>query len=294
MNKPDIYQTVTNAIIEAIESGQTEEKFQMPWSGFASMPFNINSGKAYRGVNVPVLWAYQMKYAYVSGYWGTYKQWQEMGVQVRKGEKSVPVVFWNQVEVEPQKDNEEKETRLYARWFSVFNADQVDGFELPATKTINEVETLQAVDDFVRNTNARIKSRGTRAYYDRSHDLIVMPSKALFHDTETMTSTEAFYATLLHELTHWTGAKERLDRKKGKKFGDADYAYEELIAELSAAMLCVMLGITSSTRADHAQYIDIWLKALKNDKRFIFSAASHAQKAVDYLFLLQPEIEKQS
>lgn len=285
--KEDIYQSVTNSIIEAIESGQTADKYQMPWAGYNSIPMNATSGKAYRGVNIPVLWVHQMKGGYKSGLWGTYKQWAEKGAQVRKGEKGSHIVFWKTLEIEPQDDNVEGETRMFARWSVVFNADQVEGFTIPEPKHEGHAERIAAADQFASQTKAVIKTGSGEAYFDRLADTIAMPDMGRFFDTVTSTATEGYYSTLLHELTHWSGAASRLNRAQGKRYGDHGYAFEELVAELGSAMLCAMLGITTSTRADHAQYIDGWLKALKDDKRFIFSAASQAQKAVDYLASLQ-------
>lgn len=288
-SKPDVYQTVTNAIVEAIESGQTTEKFIMPWNGVSSLPVNASTQKVYRGINIPMLWMAQMENNYQSGFWGTYKQWKQLGAQVRKGERGTSIVFWKVADVEPEDDNQDAETRMFARWSILFNADQVNGYEIPYQETQGDVQIIDAANAFIAATDATIRNGGSRAYYHRSDDYIALPEIDSFHDTPTMTATEAYYATALHELTHWTGAPHRLDRTKGKRFGDVDYAFEELIAELGAAMLCAMLGITSSTRPDHAHYIDGWLKALKNDKQFIFSAASQAQKAADYLYSLQPE-----
>lgn len=288
--KPDIYQTVTDAIVTAIESGQTAEKWVMPWEGFTSLPLNASTGKSYRGINIPVLWVQQMERGFNSGYWATYKQWQEMGAQVRKGQKGANVVFWKLLDIEPEGDNDEAHTRMFARWSTIFNADQVDGFEFPTQEGKGTAQTVETTESFMTATGATIKRGGASAYYHPDSDYIALPDQDGFYDTPTSTATEAYYSTALHELTHWTGASKRLDRKQSKRFGDTDYAFEELIAELGAAMLCAMLGITSSTRADHAHYIDGWLKALKSDKRFIFSAASQAQKAADYLFSLQPEV----
>lgn len=288
--KKDIYQTVTDAIIAAIESGQTKDKFVMPWEGLHSLPMNACTGKSYRGINIPMLWAHQMEKGYQSGYWGTYKQWLEIGAQVRKGEKGTCIVFWKVLDIEPEDDNEEAESRMFARWSTVFNADQVEGFDIPTEKREGAAQLMETAEGFIAATGATIETGGNSAYYHPAKDAITLPERDIFHDTPTSTATEAYYSTVLHELTHWTGAPQRLDRKRGKKYGDAEYAFEELIAELGAAMLCAMLGITSSTRADHAHYIDGWLKALKNDKRFIFSAASQAQKATDFLFSLQPEV----
>ena len=291
MTKTDIYQTVTNAIVEAIENGQASDKFVMPWNGFNAVPINAQTGKHYRGVNIPSLWAAQLENGYQSGHWASYKQWKELGAQVRKGEKGAFIVCWKAIEVEPKKDNDEGETRMFAKWFTVFNADQVEGFTIPQEESHGEAQIIETAESFLAATGASIRRGGGEAYYNRTGDFIALPEISLFHNTETSTATECYYSTALHELTHWSGARHRLDRKKGKRFGDGDYAFEELTAELGAAMLCAMLGISSHTRPDHAQYIDSWLKALKNDKKFIFSAASQAQKAADYLFSLQPEDE---
>lgn len=287
MSKQDIYQTVTNAIIEAIESGQTADKFEMPWSGFSAVPVNAQTGKTYRGVNIPVLWAQQMHKGFQSGYWATYKQWQERGAQVKKGEKGIQIVFWKSIEIEPKNDNEEAETCMFARWSVVFNADQVEGYTVPAEEKAGQARIIEEAENFIAATGATIQKGGCSAYYHKTQDYIALPDMALFHDTATSTATEAYYSTALHELTHWSGAEHRLNRIKGQKHGDSDYAYEELVAELGAAILCAQLGITSGTRLDHAQYIDGWLKALKSNKKFIFSAASQAQKAADYLTDLQ-------
>ena len=292
MSNQEIYQAVTDSIIAAIEAGQTAEKFQLPWSGFSAIPMNAQTKNSYRGVNIPILWASQLQAGFASGYWGTYKQWQERGAQVKKGAKGTKIVFWKEIEIEPHGDNEESESRMFARWSVVFNADQVEGFEIPMpNKAKGTAEILDEAESFIQATGAKIHYSGTRAYYDHKADAITLPERALFRDTQTRTATEGFYSTALHELTHWSGAPQRLNREKGKAYGDSAYAFEELVAELGAAMLCASLGITGSTRADHAQYIDGWLKALKSDKKFIFAAASQAQKSADYLKSLQPQTE---
>jgi antirestriction protein ArdC len=293
MKGQDIYQSVTDDIIRAIEDGQTAEKFQLPWNGFSAIPENANTGKTYRGINIPVLWAHQLHGGFKSGLWATYKQWQEQGAQVRKGEKGSHIVFWKTFETDAEADAQEEtdsKTRIMARWSVVFNADQVDGFTFPESEAATgTAERIASVEDFITATQAAVKDGQGSAFYDRKQDYIGMPDMGLFRDTENGTATESYYATILHELTHWSGADHRLKREKGKRFGDSAYAFEELVAELGAAMLCAALGIVSTTRADHAQYIDGWLKALKDDKRFIFSAASQAQKAADYLFSLQAQ-----
>jgi antirestriction protein ArdC len=292
--KQDIYEQVTASIIQAIEAGEDGNGWTMPWQSFASMPENVASKKPYRGVNVPTLWIAQAAKGYSHGIWGTYKQWNELGAQVRKGEKGTPIVFWGTVtkDKDNESDNEsdnEKKTHIFARYSVVFNACQVDGYELPHVPELpdNGAEKIAHVEQFIAALGANITHNEARAYYSPSDDRVNMPDIGLFHATELNTPIESYYSTMFHELTHWTGAQSRLDRVKGKKFGDKDYAYEELIAELGAAMACATLGVSVSPRQDHAQYIANWLKALKNDKKFIFSAASAAQKALDYMQGLQ-------
>lgn len=271
----DIYQTVTNNIIEAIEAGQTADKYQAPWSGVSVMPENVASGNLYRGVNVISLWVHQAVSGFDSGVWGTYKQWKEQGAQVKKGEKGTRVVFWKALDVEPEGDDEEQNIRMFAKWTTVFNAAQVEGYTGKAVAPVmGGGECIEEAEQFVAATGADIRRDDLRAYYRPAEDYIALPDKTVFTDTATSTATECYYSTLLHELTHWSGAAHRLDRSQSGK--RSDYAFEELIAELGAAMMCAMLGITSETRADHAQYIDGWLKALKDDRRFIFAAASQA------------------
>lgn len=288
MNKTDIYESVTNSIIEALEDGSNGE-WSLPWHEFSDMPQNVQTGKSYRGVNVPMLWLYQQKHGYKSGLWATYKQWKDLGAQVRKGEKGSQIVFWKSYEVEAQEDHGEAETRMFARWSVVFNVDQVDGYELVPENEKGDVQIIETANHFIKATGADIRHGESRAFYNRIGDFINVPALDIYKDTGTSTATENYYSTLLHELTHWSGAPNRLDRTKGKKFGDQEYAFEELVAELGSAMLCSSLNVSPAPRLDHAHYIKNWLKALKSDKRFIFKAASQAQKAVDYLYGLQPE-----
>ena len=285
--KTDIYQSVTNSIVEAIENGATGEQFVLPWHGVSALPQNACTGKPYHGVNVPMLWACQMSRGFPSGIWATYKQWQEKGAQVKKGEKGSQVVFWKRIDIEPTQDDEERQGRMFARWSTVFNAQQVDGFELTPDYEPAEFDALAAADALVKASGADIRHGEARAYYRPSEDYINLPSPEAFKATSGSSATQNFYSVLFYELTHWSGSAHRLDRKKHKKFGDADYAFEELIAELGAAMVCVTTGVETAVREDHAHYIANWLKALKGDKQFIFAAASQAQKAVDYLHSLQ-------
>lgn len=296
MNKPDVYTQVTNTIISAIEAGAGD--WQMPWHRSSVFPTNIDTGKAYRGVNVLSLWVAACAKGFGTGTWGTYRQWQKNGCQVRKGEKSSLVVFYKEIEVDdPEMGNEDGNgqrgyKRLIAKASWVFNSDQVDGYEPePIPEPETPVEHIEAAEAFVQGTGAIVKHGGGRAFYRPSDDIIQMPERERFLGSDTSTPTEAYYSTLLHELTHWTGAKKRCDREFGKRFGDQAYAMEELVAELGAAFLCADLGISVTPREDHAAYINNWLQVLKTDKRAIFTAASKAAQASDYLLKLQERVQ---
>jgi len=282
MTKIDVYQDVTNRIIEALEKG-LDGKFELPWHGVSQIPENAHTGKRYKGVNVPLLWVYQLTEGYQSGIWATYKQWQDQGAQVRKGEKSAHIVFWKIIEQEPTQDNEEQSMRMFAKWSRVFNADQVEGFNADNDFIPSDIGAIGAADALIDSSGADIRHDEIKAFYSPSGDFINMPPIERFKETSDSTATENYYSTIFHELTHWTGAKHRLDRLPSEKFSKSDYAFEELVAELGAAMSCASTGVTALPRADHAKYIACWLKALHDDKKFIFSASSHAQKAVDYL-----------
>ncbi len=290
MTKIDVYQDVTNRIIEALEKG-LDEKFELPWHGVSQVPENVHTGKRYKGVNVPLLWVYQLTEGYQSGIWATYKQWQDQGAQVRKGEKSAHIVFWKMIKQEPTQDNEEQSMRMFAKWSRVFNADQVEGFNPDSDFIPSDIGAIGAADTLIDASGADIRHDEIKAFYSPSGDFINMPPIERFKETSDSTATENYYSTIFHELTHWTGAKHRLDRLPSEKFSKSDYAFEELVAELGAAMSCASTGVTALPRADHAKYIACWLKALQDDKKFIFSAASHAQKAVDYLYSFT-EMEK--
>jgi antirestriction protein ArdC len=166
----------------------------------------------------------------------------------------------------------------------VFNANQVDGFKIPEIETSQTTTQLDNVEVFIKKTGARILYRDSFARYQPITDLITMPDKDSFVGTETSTAIETYYGTILHELAHWTGHNTRLDRIiSSTRFGSESYAIEELIAELTAAYLCVELGVSSSPRQDHVNYIASWLKVLKKDNKAIFYAARQAAVAAEYL-----------
>jgi antirestriction protein ArdC len=216
--------------------------------------------------------------------------------QVRKGEKASYIVFYKDggpgTGAEPSdddRDDAQSTRRLFARASAVFAAEQVENFALQEPMPqADPVVACEAAERFVAATGATIRHEGHRAFYRPSTDTIYMPPRAAFRGTATSSPTEAYYATLFHELTHWTGNKSRCDRELGKRFGGpAAYAMEELIAELGSAFLSAEIGITGEPRADHAAYIADWLAILREDKKAIFTAASKAAQAAAFLGAMQ-------
>jgi antirestriction protein ArdC len=166
---------------------------------------------------------------------------------------------------------------IFTRGYSVFNAAQVDGYTAKSEPDLPMPERIEKADSFFQSIGATLRHGGNRAYYAPETDHIQMPPFQAFVETAS------YYSTLAHEHTHWTGKAQRCDRQLGKRFGDKAYAAEELIAELGAAFTCAHLGLSTEPREDHAQYINSWLKVLKVDKRAIFTAASKAQQAADFM-----------
>ncbi|MBX9865086.1 MAG: ssDNA-binding domain-containing protein [Hyphomicrobium sp.] len=287
----DIHAEITNALIDAVLADPGSPR--MPWrrtAGPLYMPSNALTRNAYRGINVVSLWVSAEVRGYATPIWATYRQWSELGAQVRQGERSTLVVFYKEYESEPDPSNADDDgKRRVARASYVFNADQVDGFTLPvAPRLLGPIERLEGVDRFVTATRARVEHGGDRAFYRQTTDTIHMPDEGLFYGTDTMDRNEAYYAVLAHELTHWTGAKQRLSRDMSHRFGENGYAAEELVAEIASAFLCSELGITQDTRIDHAQYVANWLQLMQDDSRAIFAAAAKASEAVAYLKKMQP------
>lgn len=291
----DLHATLTNQIIAAIEKGAGE--FQMPWhhGGATSRPWNAASGKRYGGINIISLWIAAEASAYPHPIWATYKQWSEKGAQVRRGERSSLIVFYKTLDVAATNDatgDAEQRRVPLARASHVFNIAQVDGATPPDTESLvaaQAIDPIAAADHVARQSGAVIREGGARAFYSPRDDLIAMPDRALFTGTATMSATEAWYATLLHELTHWTGGEKRLKRSLTARFGENAYAMEELVAELGAAYLCADLGVTPALRPDHAAYIQSWLTVLRADTRAIFTAAARAQDAAALLLSFAPD-----
>lgn len=279
-----VYESITDSIILAIEQGASD--FVMPWHGegpAVGKPTNALTGATYRGINVVALWAEACVRGYGSRHWATYRQWASLGAQVKRGEQASTVVFYKKLEPSEPDGGEDTNGRLIAWASSVFNAEQVDGWALDMPLAISLVDRIDAVERAIALIGAEIRHGGSVASYVPAEDFVRMPAAERFVGSPTSTPTEAYYSTLLHELTHWTGAPHRLDRAFGKRFGDDAYAMEELVAELGAAFLCADFAISNEPRPDHAAYLSGWLSILDADKRAIFGAARLASEAATYL-----------
>ena len=294
MEKQDLYTRITNRIIAELEAGT--RPWLKPWNaehaaGRITRPLRHN-GIPYRGINVITLWMTATARGYACPIWLTYKQAQELGAQVRKGEHGELVVYADKItKTETTEKGDEVEREIpFLKGYTVFNAEQIDNlpphFTAPAAPTLDPVQRIAHAESFFASTGADIRYGGDRAFYAIHPDYIQMPPFETFKDAE------AFYATLGHETCHWTRHETRLNRDFGRKrWGDEGYAAEELVAELGSAFLCADLGLTPEPRQDHAAYIESWLKVLRNDKRAIFTAASYAERAAAFLHGLQPKAE---
>jgi antirestriction protein ArdC len=285
----DVYTRVTDRIVADLESGT--KPWMKPWAnssgdGFIARPVRHN-GIPYRGVNILMLWGEAMDKGFSASTWMTYQQARELGAHVRKGETGSLVVYADSFK-KTETDDRGNDVELdipFMKGYTVFNVEQIDRLPekyCPPPKQIVSVPVQIAMAEaFFTATGARLQHGGNRAFYSPSRDFIQLPPLASFRDSESYAATKA------HELVHWTAHEKRLNRTLGKRFGDAAYAAEELVAEIGAAFLCADLGITPETMPDHADYLAHWLSILKSDKRAIFTAASQAQKALDYLYELQ-------
>ncbi|WP_136661691.1 zincin-like metallopeptidase domain-containing protein [Nitratireductor sp. XY-223] len=287
----DVYSRITDQIVEALEQGV--RPWMKPWdaehaAGRITRPLRHN-GIPYAGINVVMLWSSAVAQGFAAPIWMTFRQAKELGGHVRNGEKGSLVVYANTItctETDAETGEDEEREIPFMKGYSVFNVEQIDGlparFHAVAEPQLDPVQRMGHVEQFFAATDADIRHGGNQAYYAVGTDYVQMPPFVSFKDAES------YYATLAHECTHWTRHPSRLDRDFGRKrWGDEGYAMEELVAELGSAFLAADLGITPEVREDHAAYISSWLKVLKNDKRAIFTAASHAQKAADFLHGLQ-------
>jgi antirestriction protein ArdC len=282
MSNLDLYDTVTRQIILALESGTPP--WVCPWAcdPLEMTPRNAATARPYRGVNVLLLSMRLVASGYSRSRWLTFNQARALGASVRTGERGTTVVFFKMHEVgndaaEPKTESPRVVPLL--RSFTVFNVSQIDGLVLePATALPEEWSPCAAADGLITACGAEIRHGGTRAFYLPSEDFIQLPANSAF------LTAEDYYATALHEVTHWSGHPSRCDRPLGRRHGLDAYAFEELVAEMGSAFLPNYCGLPGQLQ--HASYIASWLAALRNDKRLIFTAASQAQRAADYVLSL--------
>lgn len=281
----DIYQSVTNQIIAALEAGT--QPWVCPWQAGAGdmAPANLASGRPYRGINVLLLNLRAMIGGYSLNRWMTFQQARSLGASVRMGEQGTPIVFFKMHEVGTgdahatySSRGEDRKVIPLLRSFTVFNAAQIDGLPevlQPAPQAAPDWNACEVAELILTASQAQIRHGGARAFYAPALDVIQLPERSAFANATD------YYGTALHELTHWTGHPERCNRVMSSRAHIEAYAFEELVAEMGSAFLGNYCGLPGQLQ--HASYIDSWLQALRSDKRLIFTAASQAQKAADYL-----------
>lgn len=288
----DNYQHVTDTLVDLLGDVDPTD-WQRPWAGGAPRPENGHSGHVYRGANTLLLWARATAEAYSSHEWFTFRQAKKAGGHVKKGETGTPICFFDVIEkeVEPEEggdDEPETETFPILKTYTVFNVDQTtldpesDDFE-PL-----DAERVDHVDAFIDATGAEIEHDGAAAAYRPADDVIQLPAYERFH------SRRRYYTTTLHELAHWTGHPDRLDRgEKFERFGTREYAAEELTAELASAFVAADLGLELEYE-EPAAYLKSWLRLMRDDKYALFTAARAAEDAAEYLHDQQPDEETEA
>ena len=282
----DVYAIVTEKIINLLEQGVVP--WRRPWTSIG-LPSNLVSKKPYKGINYFLLSASK----YVSPFWLTYRQANQLGGCVRKGEESTIVVFWKVEDVkqggedlDPEENHDKSHRRFLLRYYRVFNLEQCELPQtvldkLPKTET-HEHDPIEAAERIIAEmpNPPEIQYAGSKAFYSSITDRITLPPRELF------ISAEEQIATTYHEVSHATGHPKRLNRKsiaEAAPFGSEIYASEELVAEMSAAYLCAEGGISPAVIVNQAAYVAGWLKQLRGDRKLVVHAAAQAQKAADYI-----------
>jgi antirestriction protein ArdC len=285
--RASIYERITADILAAIERGVGT--WRMPWhhdGSPAARPINVATGVAYRGLNILALWAAAEEAGYTHGLWGTYRCWVGLGAQVRKGERATLAVFWKRSDNGEAEDGDEnaqsRRSRMFARGFSLFNIAQVDGYSPPEVPRLAEGERIAHAEAFIAALKVPIIVGGDMAYYQPSTDTVHLPPFERFKDAVSHAGVA------VHECAHASGAPHRLARDLTGRFGSFAYALDEAIAELTASFVLADLGLAHEPRADHAAYLASWMEILKSDSRAIFTAASKAQQAADWMHAQQP------
>jgi antirestriction protein ArdC len=299
----DIYLDVTNKIVSALSQGVIP--WIKPWttsglSADAPFPINAITRRPYAGINIPLLWAEARLRGYRQDRWLTYNQARKAGGHIRKGEQSTLAVLYKPMSKEAHDEDgqvvrdEQGNVKMVQfallRTHCLFNIEQTEGLPIEEQQNDEGEDTMAFIDHapaerLLDASGAHIEHRyGDSAFYLPIRDLIQLPTKAQFVDVGS------YYATALHELTHWSGHHSRLNREGitgGHAFGSAAYAFEELVAEMGAAFLCALTGTQGELR--HEEYLASWLKILKEDKRAIFRASGLAREASEYLLALMPD-----
>lgn len=279
--KQEIYSQVTEQIIADLEAGVMP--WEKPWSGGFSLPRNASTKNFYSGINILILWMRQKRAGFASSQWLTFNQAKALGGSVKKGEKGTRILFYSPLQVEEKNDAGEVEEKKISmtKVHAVFNLTQIEGLESVVedercTVQKSEPEICEDAEKVLKASGAHLFfDGGPMAFYNIETDSIHMPEKAAFQDQL------GYYSTLLHELTHWTGAKSRLDRSLQSNKATSQYAVEELVAELGSSFLCAHVGLKYTSQ--HASYIASWLKVLRDDKAAIFKAAAQARVAATFL-----------
>lgn len=287
----DIYQQVTDAVIESLENGDII--WLKSWNSFG-LPKNITTGKQYRGWNIFWFNFHTLIKTYKTPFYLTFHQAQKLGGSIRIGERGTRITYWATMEDKKTlielKNSATGETttkhpeRLIPTLHTVFNIDQTEGIAFPKVEALfrSNTEKILACDHVIQSMplTPSIRHQGYKAYYILQTDQVTIPDLSLFH------TSEAYYSTLFHELAHSTGHASRLNRKELLEydgFGGKNYSKEELTAELTVAFLSAFTGIRQLTLTNSVAYIKGWLTALHNDKKLVLTAAAQAQKAADYI-----------
>lgn len=293
-DRAGLYEEITCKIIAELEAGRLP--WVQPWGSAGvraslAMPKNAETGRAYSGINVLILWGAVVEHGFECQSWLTFRQALSLGGHARKGEKGTTVVYADRFIPDDERrrargTGEEPQAIPFLKRFTVFNVAQCEDLPESVTAAAPPVEEnliLPQVDALIRATGADLRIGGNRAYYDVRHDYVRVPPPQAYFETVD------WHRTALHELGHWSGAADRLGRDQSGSFGSKKYAFEELIAEMIAAFTCASLGVVPSLR--HADYIGSWLEVLREDNRAIIRAASAASKASDYLLAFRREAE---
>lgn len=290
-SQQQIRQDITNRIVEALESNLLP--WRRPWSVSPNVGRSANavSKRAYSGVNPLLLELHRMKHALQSKWWGTFRQWSDAGCCVKKrpngvkpGQWGCSIVFCKRIEKKVEKEGKEVDDSFFMlRTFNVFCADQVEGefaerLQVKDEAPTDAVPNFEPADELIKATGADVRHGGESAFYQPDNDFIQMPHKHRFNPPGT------YYESILHELSHWSEPRLGFDRK------DRDYAFFELVAEISSCYLATELGVPQGEGLEnHAAYLKSWLKAMKDDASFIFKASTQASKVSDFLLSFTAE-----